>query len=111
MPFENERDDILFPIRMGLMHCRISPKAEHREHVRRAQAECVLENLERSGYRIMRTMRSARWSRQILASEDADRVKDTTATRGAYQLRSSHGLYTRAHLSRSGPLLYVLSSF
>ena len=50
MPFENERDDILFTICMGLMHCRISAKPERREHVQRAQVECVLENLERSGY-------------------------------------------------------------
>ena len=55
MPFETERDAILFTIRMGLMHCRTSPKSERNERVRRMQAEAVLAELERVGYRIMRT--------------------------------------------------------
>ena len=55
MPFENERDDILFTIRMGLMHCRTSPKSERNEHVQRIQAEAVLTHLERCGYRIVKT--------------------------------------------------------
>ena len=55
MPFENERDDILFTIRMGLMHCRTSPKSERDERVQRIQAEAVLTQLERCGYRIVKT--------------------------------------------------------
>ena len=55
MPFENERDAILFTIRVGLMHCRTSPKSERNERVQRIQAEAVLAELERVGYRIMRT--------------------------------------------------------
>ena len=55
MPFESEPDDILFTIRMGLMHCRSSPKSERNERVQRIQAEAVLAELERVGYRIMRT--------------------------------------------------------
>ena len=55
MPFENERDDILFTIRMGLMHCRTSPKSERNERVRRMQAEAILNHLERCGYRIVKT--------------------------------------------------------
>ena len=54
MPFESERDNILFTIRMGLMHCRISPKPERNERVQRIQAEAVLAELERVGYRIIR---------------------------------------------------------
>jgi len=55
MPFETERDDILFTIRMGLMHCRTSPKPERNERVQRIQAETVLTYLERCGYRIVKT--------------------------------------------------------
>ena len=55
MPFESERDDILFTIRMGLMHCRTSPKSERNERIQRRQAEAVLAELERVGYRIIRT--------------------------------------------------------
>ncbi len=55
MPFENERDDILFTIRMGLMYCRTSPKAERNERVQRVQAEATLSHLERCGYRIVKT--------------------------------------------------------
>ena len=55
MPFENERVEILFTIRMALMHCRTSPKAERHEHVRRVQADAVLTQLERCGYRIVQT--------------------------------------------------------
>jgi hypothetical protein len=55
MPFENERDDILFTIRMGLMHCRKSPKPERNERVRIIKAEAVLTHLERCGYRIVKT--------------------------------------------------------
>ena len=55
MPFENERDDILFAIRMGLMRCRTSPKSERNERVQRIQAEAVLSHLERCGYRIVKT--------------------------------------------------------
>ena len=54
MPFETERDDILFTIRMGLMH-RTSPKSERNERVQRIQAEAVLTYLERCGYRIVKT--------------------------------------------------------
>ena len=50
MPFETERDAILFTIRMGLMHCRTSPKPERNERVQRTQAEAVLPELERVGY-------------------------------------------------------------
>jgi hypothetical protein len=55
MPFENERDDILFTIRMGLMHCRTSPKSERNERVQPMQAKAVLRHLERCGYRIVKT--------------------------------------------------------
>ncbi len=55
MPFESERDDILFTIRMGLMHRRTSPKRERNERVQRVQAEAVLTHLERCGYRIVKT--------------------------------------------------------
>jgi hypothetical protein len=55
MPFESERDDILFTIRMGLMHCRTSPKSERNERVQTMQAEAVLTHLERCGYRIVKT--------------------------------------------------------
>ena len=51
MPFDNERNDILFMIRLRLMHNRISPKAER---VHTAQAASVLEHLERCGYRIVK---------------------------------------------------------
>ncbi len=54
MPFDNERDDILFTIRMGLMHCRINPKPERNERVRTVQAASVLDHLERCGYRIVK---------------------------------------------------------
>jgi hypothetical protein len=50
MPFENERDDILFTIRMGLMHCRTSPNSERNERIRIIQAEAILSHLERCGY-------------------------------------------------------------
>ena len=58
MPFENERDDIVFTIRMGLMHCRTSPKSERNERVQRIQAEAVFTHLERCGYRLA----LGRWS-------------------------------------------------
>ena len=48
-------DDIFFCIRMGLMHCRVSPKPERNERVRRIQAEVILEHLERCGYRVVQT--------------------------------------------------------
>ena len=53
MPFETERDAILFTIR--LMHCRTSPKSERNERVQTIQAEAVLSHLERCGYRIVKT--------------------------------------------------------
>ena len=55
MPLDNERDAILFTIRMGLMHCKISPRPERNERVRTVQAVSVLEHLERSGYRVVST--------------------------------------------------------
>jgi hypothetical protein len=55
MPFDNERDAIIFTIRMGLMRCRISPKPERNERVRTVQAEAVLEHLERCGCRVLKT--------------------------------------------------------
>ncbi len=55
MPFKNERDDILFTIRMGLMHCRTSPKSERNERVQTMQAEAVLTHPERCCYRIVKT--------------------------------------------------------
>ncbi len=55
MPFETERDEIIFTVKMALMSCRISPKPERRDHIRQAQAERILEHLERCGYRVTRT--------------------------------------------------------
>ena len=55
MPFDSERDEIIFTIKMALMSCRITPKPERYDHVRNAQAERILEDLERSGYRIVKT--------------------------------------------------------
>ena len=52
MPFEDPREDILFCI--GLMHCRIGPKPERKERIRRVQAEAVLDHLERCGYRVVK---------------------------------------------------------
>jgi hypothetical protein len=54
MPFDDPRVDILFCIRMGLMHCRTSPKPERNERVRRVQAEAMLDHLERCGYRVVK---------------------------------------------------------
>jgi hypothetical protein len=54
MPFDDPREDILFCIRMGLMHCRVSPKPERNERIRRVQAEAVLDHLERYGYRVVK---------------------------------------------------------
>lgn len=53
MPFETELEDILFTIKMALMSCPISPKPERRDHVRKTQAQAVVEHLERAGYRIV----------------------------------------------------------
>lgn len=55
MPFENKRDDIISCIRIGLRSCRTSPKAERNEWIRTMQAEAIFMQLERCGYRIVRT--------------------------------------------------------
>ena len=69
MPFDNERNDILFMIRLRLMHNRISPKAERNERVHTAQAASVLEHLERCGYRIVKCDEDRSQKPSILASE------------------------------------------
>lgn len=55
MPFETELEDILFTIKMALLSCRITPKPERYDHVRTAQAEAIVERIERAGYRIVST--------------------------------------------------------
>ncbi len=55
MPFDDPRQDIIFTLRMALMHCRVSPKPERHDHIRHIQAEAILQHLERAGYRIVRT--------------------------------------------------------
>jgi len=55
MPFETEQEAILFNIKMALLSCRITPKPERYDHVRTAQAEAIIESLERAGYRIVKT--------------------------------------------------------
>jgi hypothetical protein len=54
IPFETELEDILFTIKMALLSCRISPKPERQDYIRQEQAERILEDLERSGYRIVK---------------------------------------------------------
>ena len=85
MPFETERDAILFTIRMGLMHCRTSPKPERNERVQRIQAEAVLSHLERCGYRIVFNGYMPAWWAAINRSRA--RIASARATLNFFQAR------------------------
>jgi hypothetical protein len=52
MPFETEREDLIFTIRMALMKCRTSPRPERNEFVQTWQARTIVEHLERCGWKI-----------------------------------------------------------
>ena len=54
MPFENELDALLFAIEQALRACRVSPKPERNEFIRRIQAKAIVEHLERCGWRIVK---------------------------------------------------------
>jgi hypothetical protein len=55
MPFESERDELLFCVKMALMHCgKVILKPERNEEMRGIQAKAIVEHLERSGWRIVK---------------------------------------------------------
>jgi hypothetical protein len=54
MAFATEEEAIHFTIRMALLSISFAPKRERREYVRVAQANAILEALERSGYAIVK---------------------------------------------------------
>jgi hypothetical protein len=57
MAFENELDALLFAIEQALRSCRVSPKPERNEFIRRFQAKAIVEHLARCGWRIVKEER------------------------------------------------------
>jgi len=57
MPFDSERDALIFDLRMALLSFRIGPPNERSDSIRRIQAAHIIAHLERCGWQIEKVQR------------------------------------------------------